>query len=175
MGSVYFKEVLLCMFSCQRKIIRNPLFLIVATVLLFYAAFSVNNTAIGQQAIDNANRTVSLNSDPENEAIVAIPTPSADDLSPETEQQQAGTKDKVLENSDESNDDNGARGQVEQAEIQKDKVSESDQTREDTQALPSENEENEEKEDNSDAREDENDSDQDESDDEDVPFVLPFP
>jgi hypothetical protein len=144
----------------------------VATVLLFYAAFSVNNTAIGQQAIDNANRTVSLNSAPENEAIVAIPTPSADDLSPETEQQQAGTKDKVLENSDESNDDNGARDKVEQAEIQKDKVSESDQTREDRQAQPSENEE---KEGNSDAREDENDSDQDESDDEDVPFVLPFP
>jgi hypothetical protein len=172
MGSVYFIAVLLCMFSCQRKIIRNPLFLIVATVLLFYAAFSVNNTAIGQQAIDNANRTVSLNSAPENEAIVAIPTPSADDLSPETEQQQAGTKDKVLENSDESNDDNSARGKVEQAEIQKDKVSESDQTTEDRQAQPSENEE---KEGNSDAREEENDSDQDESDDEDVPFVLPFP
>jgi hypothetical protein len=172
MGSVYFIAVLLCMFSCQRKIIRNPLFLIVATVLLFYAAFSVNNTAIGQQAIDNANRTVSLNSAPENEAIVAIPTPSADDLSPETEQQQAGTKEKVLENSDESNDDNGARDKVEQAEIQKDKVSESDQTREDRQAQPSENEE---KEGNSDAREEENDSDQDESDDEDVPFVLPFP
>jgi hypothetical protein len=172
MGSVYFIAVLLCMFSCQRKIIRNPLFLIVATVLLFYAAFSVNNTAIGQQAIDNANRTVSLNSAPENEAIVAIPTPSADDLSPETEQQQAGTKDKVLENSDESNDDNGARDKVEQAEIQKDKVSESDQTREDRQAQPSENEE---KKGNSDAREEENDSDQDESDDEDVPFVLPFP
>jgi hypothetical protein len=172
MGSVYFIAVLLCMFSCQRKIIRNPLFLIVATVLLFYAAFSVNNTAIGQQAIDNANRTVSLNSAPENEAIVAIPTPSADDLSPKTDQQQAGTKDKVLENSDESNDDNSARGKVEQAEIQKDKVSESDQTREDRQAQPSENEE---KEGNSDAREDQNDSDQDESDDEDVPFVLPFP
>jgi hypothetical protein len=173
MGSVYFIAVLLCMFSCQRKIIRNPLFLIVATVLLFYAAFSVNNTAIGQQAIDNANRTVSLNSAPENEAIVAIPTPSADDLSPETEQQQAGTKDKVLENSDESNDVyNSARGKVEQAEIQKDKVSERDQTTEDRQAQPSENEE---KEGNSDAREEENDSDQDESDDEDVPFVLPFP
>jgi hypothetical protein len=172
MGSVYFIAVLLCMFSCQRKIIRNPLFLIVATVLLFYAAFSVNNTAIGQQAIDNANRTLSLNSDPENEAIVAIPTPSADDLSPETEQQQAGTKDKVLENSDESNDDNSARGKVEQAEIQKDKVSESDQTTEDRQAQPSENEE---KEGNSDAREEENVSDQDESDDETVPFVLPFP
>jgi hypothetical protein len=173
MGSVYFIAVLLCMFSCQRKIIRNPLFLIVATVLLFYAAFSVNNTAIGQQAIDNANRTVSLNSAPENEAIVAIPTPSADDLSPETEQQQAGTKDKVLENSDESNDDNGARDKVEQAEIQKDKVSESDQTREDRQTQPSENEE---KEGNSDAREEENDIDDDESDDdEDVPFVLPFP
>ena len=78
-----------------------------------------------------------------------------------------------MENSDESNDDNGARGKVEQAEIQKDKVSESDQTREDTQAQPSENEE---KEDNSDAREEENDIDDDESDDdEDVPFVLPFP
>lgn len=175
MGSVYFIAVLLCMFSCQRKIIRNPLFLIVATVLLFYAAFSVNNTAIGQQAIDNANRTVSLNSAPENEAIVAIPTPSADDLSPETEQQ-AGTKEKVLENSDESNDDNSARDKVEQAEIQKDKVSESDQTREDSQAQPSENEENEEKEGNSDAREEENDIDDVESDDdEDVPFVLPFP
>ena len=173
MGSVYFIAVLLCMFSCQRKIIRNPLFLIVATVLLFYAAFSVNNTAIGQQAIDNANRTVSLKSAPENEAIVAIPTPSADDLSPETEQQQAGTKDKVLENSDESNDDNSARDKVEQAEIQKDKVSESDQTREDRQAQPSENEE---KEGNSDTREEENDIDDDESDDdEDVPFVLPFP
>ena len=142
-----------------------------ATVLLFYAAFSMNNTAIGQQAIDNANRTVSLNSDPENEAIVAIPTPSADDLSPETEQQ-AGTKEKVLENSDESNDDNGDRGKVEQAEIQKDKVSESDQTREDRQAQPSENEE---KEGNSGAREEENDNDDDESVDEDVPFVLPFP
>ena len=47
------------------------------TVLLFYSAFSVNNAAIGQQASDNANRTVSLNSAPENEAIVAIPTPSA--------------------------------------------------------------------------------------------------
>ena len=172
MGSVYFNAVLLCMFSCQRKIIRNPLFLIVATVLLFYAAFSVNNTAIGQQAIDNTNGTVSLNSDPENEAIVAIPTPSADDLSSETEQHQAGTKDKVLENSDESNDDNSARDKVEQAEIQKDKVSESDQTREDRQAQPSENEE---KEGNSDAREEENDIDDDESDDEDVPFVLPFP
>ena len=171
MGSVYFIAVLLVMFSCQRKIIRNPLFLIVATVLLFYAAFSVNNTAIGQQAIDNANRTVSLKSAPENEAIVAIPTPSADDLSPETEQQ-AGTKEKVLENSGESNDDNGALDKLEQTEIQKDKVSESDQTREDTQAQASENEE---KEGNSDAREDENDSDQDESDDEDVPFVLPFP
>jgi hypothetical protein len=173
MGSVYFIAVLLCMFSCQRKIIRNPLFLIVATVLLFYAAFSVNNTAIGQQAIDNANRTVSLNSAPENEAIVAIPTPSADDLSPETEQQQAGTKDKVLENSDESNDvDNSARGSVEQTEIQKDKVSESDQTREDRQTQPSENEE---KEDISDSPEEENDIDDDESDDQDVPFVLPFP
>jgi type IV secretory pathway VirB10-like protein len=174
MGSVYFIAVLLCMFSCQRKIIRNPLFLIVATVLLFYAAFSVNNTAIGQQAIDNANRTVSLNSAPENEAIVAIPTPSADDLSPETEQQQAGTnEDRGLENSDESNDDNRDRGKVEQAEIQKDKVSESDQTREDGQEQLSENEE---KEDNSDAREEENDIDDHESDDdEDVPFVLPFP
>jgi type IV secretory pathway VirB10-like protein len=174
MGSVYFIAVLLCMFSCQRKIIRNPLFLIVATVLLFYAAFSVNNTAIGQQAIDNANRTVSLNSAPENEAIVAIPTPSADDLSPETEQQQAGTKEKVLENSDESNDDdNGAHDKVEQAEIQKDKVSESDQTREDTQAQASEIEE---KEDNSNALEEENDiDDDDESNDEDIPFVLPFP
>lgn len=171
MGSVYFIAVLLCMFSCQRKIIRNPLFLIVATVLLFFAAFSVNNTALGQQAIDNANRTVSHNSAPENEAIVAIPTPSADDLSSETEQQ-AGTKEKVLENSDESNDDNSARDKVEQAKIQKDKVSESDQTREDTQAQPSENEE---KEDNSDAREEENDNDDDESDDETVPFVLPFP
>ena len=142
-----------------------------ATVLLFYAAFSMNNTAFGQQAIDNANRTGSLNSDPENEAIVAIPTPSADDLSPETEQQ-AGTKEKVLENSDESNDDNGDRGKVEQAEIQKDKVSESDQTREDRQAQPSENVE---KEGNSGAREEENDNDDDESVDEDVPFVLPFP
>lgn len=142
-----------------------------ATVLLFYAAFSVNDTAIGQQAIDNANRTVSVNSAPENEAIVALPTPSADDLSPETEQQ-AGTKEKVLENSVESNDDIGARGEVELAELQKDKAFESDQIREDRQAQPSENEE---KEGNADAREEENDNDDDESDDKDVPFVLPFP
>ena len=97
-----------------------------------------------------------------------------DDLSPETEQQ-AGTKEKVSENSDESNDDNGVLGKVDQAEIQKDEVSDSDQTREDGQEQPSENEE---KEDNSDAREEENDIDDDESDDdddEDVPFVLPFP
>jgi hypothetical protein len=171
MGSVYFIAVLLCMFSCQRKIIRNPLFLIMTTVLLFYAAFSVNNAAIAQQASDSANRTVSLNSADETEAIVAIPTPSVDDLSPETEQQ-AGTKEKVLENSDESNDDNGAHDKVDQAEIQKDKVSESVQTREDGQEQPSESEE---KEDNSDTREEENDNDDDESDDEDVPFVLPFP
>jgi hypothetical protein len=147
----------------------------VATVLLFYAAFSVNNVAIGQQTIGNANRTISLNSAPENEATVAIPTPSADDLSQETEQQQAGTnEDRVMENSDESNDDNGARGKLEQTEIQKDQVSESDQTREDTQAQPSQNEE---KEDNSDASEVENDNDDDDQsdDDKDVPFVLPFP
>jgi hypothetical protein len=165
------------MFACQRKIIRNPMFLILTTVLLFYAAFSVNNAATGQQASDNANAnsTVSHNSAPENEAIVAIPTPSSDDLSPETEQQ-AGTKEKVSENSDESNDDNGAHDKIDQAEIQKDKVSESDQTREDgqeqEQQQPSENEA---KEGNSDAREVENDNDDDESDDNDVPFVLPFP
>ena len=143
------------------------------TGLLFYAAFSVNNAAIGQQASDSANRTVSLNSAPENEAIVAIPTPSADDLIPETEQP-AGTKEKVSENSDESNDDNGVRGKVEQAVIQKDE-SDTDQTSEDGQEQLSENEE---KEDNSDAREEENDNDDDESEDddnEDVPFVLPFP
>lgn len=147
-----------------------------ATVLLCYAAFSGNNAAIGQQASDNTNRTVALNSAPENEAIVAIPTPSTDDLSLETEQQ-AGTKEKVSENSDETNhDDNGALGKVEQAIIQKDEVSDSDQTREDGQEQPSESEE---KEDNSDAREEENEKDDDASDDddddEDVPFVLPFP
>ena len=109
---------------------------------------------------------------PENEAIVAIPTPSADDLSPETEQQAGTNEDNVLENSDESNNDNSARGQVEQAEIQKDKVSESDQTREDRQAQPSENEE---KEGNSDAREDENDSDQDESDRRGRTFCIALP
>jgi hypothetical protein len=144
------------------------------TVFLFYAAFSVNNAAIGQQASDNANGTVSLNSAPENEAIVAIPTPSADDLSPETEQQ-AGTKEKVSENSDEINDDNRVRDKIKQAEIQKDEVSDSGQTREDGQEQPSENEE---KEGNSDTREEENDNDDDKSDDdddEDVPFVLPFP
>lgn len=133
----------------------------------------MNNTAIGQQATDNANRTVSLNPSPENEAVVAIPTPSAEDITPETGQQ-AGTKENVLENSDESND-NGARGKVEQAEIQQDKVSESDQTREDTQAQAPENEEIE---DNSDAVEEENDNDNDDDDDDDdadVPFVLPFP
>jgi len=173
MGSVYFISVLLGVFACQRKIIGNPLFLIMTTVLLFYAAFSVNNAASGQQASDNANTTASLNSAPENEAIVAIPTPSADDLGPET-QQQAGTKEKVLENSDESNYDNGAHDKVDQADIQIDKVSEGDQTRDDgqEQEQPSENEE---KGDNSDAPEDENENDDDESDDDDVPFVLPFP
>ena len=126
------------------------------TALLFCSGFSMNNATYGQLAIDNANRTVSLNPAPENEAIVAIPTLSAEDFSPETEQE-AGTKEKVLENSDESND-NGAPGKVEQAEIQKDKVSESDKTIEDRQTQASENEE---KEDNSDAREEENDNDND--------------
>ena len=53
-----------------------------------------------------------------------------------------------MENSDESND-NGPPGKVEQAEIQKDKVSESTQTSEDRQAQVSDDEE---KEDDSDAR-----------------------
>ena len=148
--------------------------------LLFYVGFSMNNATYGQQVVDNTNRTVSLAPAPENEAIVAIPAPSAEDFSPETEQK-AGTKEKVLENSDESSD-NGVRGNVEQAEIQKDKVSDgSDQTSEDTQAQVSEDEE---KEDNSDAREEVNDNDDDEGDngdngdegdDQDVPFELPFP
>lgn len=135
------------------------------TAMLFSAGFSINNAAYGQQVVDNANRTVSLNSAPENEVIVAIPAPSAEDFTPETEQQ-AGTKEKVLESSDESND-NAAGGKLEPAEIQTDKVSESDQTREDRPAQVSENEE---KEANSDAREEENNNDND-----DIPFVLPFP
>ena len=124
------------MFAYQRKIIRNQLFLITTIALLFYVGFSMNNATYGQQVVDNTNRTVSLDPAPENDAIVAIPVPSAEDFSPETEQQ-AGTKEKVLENLDESND-NGAPGKVEQAEIQKDKVSESDQTSEDRQAQVSE-------------------------------------
>jgi hypothetical protein len=133
------------------------------TALLFYVGFSINNATYGQLAINNANGTVSdLNLAPENEAIVAIPTPSAEDFIPETDQQ-VGTKEKVLENSDENN---GVGGKVEQAEIQKDKVSESDQTSEEGVAQVSESEE---KEDDSDAAEEENDNDND------VPFVLPFP
>lgn len=162
------------MFAYQRKIIRNPVFLIVTIGLLFYAGFSANNASYGQQFIDNTNRTVPLDPapSPQNDAIVAIPAPSVDDFSPETEQQ-AGTNENVLENSGQSND-NGAPGQVEQAEIQQDKVSESDQTSEDRQAQVSEDEEQE---DNSDVREvTENDNDNDnDNDDDDVPFELPFP
>ena len=159
------------MFAYQRKIIRNQLFLITTIALLFYVGFSLNNATYGQQVVDNANRTVSLDPFPENDAKVAIPTPSEEDFSPETEQQ-AGTKEKVLQNLDESND-NGAPGNVEQAEIQKDKVSISDQTSEDRQAQVSDDEE---KEDDSDARDDGNDNDNDnDNDDDDVPFELPFP
>jgi ABC-type antimicrobial peptide transport system permease subunit len=164
------------MFAYQQKIIRNQLFLITTIALLFHVGFSLNNATYGQQVVDNTNRTVSLDPAPENDAVVVIPAPSADDFSPETEQQ-AGTKEKVLENSDESND-NGAPGTVEQADIQKDKVSKSDQTTEDRQAQVSE--------DDSDAREDVNDNDNDnvndngnddddDDDDDDVPFDLPFP
>jgi hypothetical protein len=159
------------MFAYQRKIIRNQLFLITAIALLFYVGFSINNATYGQQVVDNTNRTVSLDPAPENDAIVAIPVPSAEDFSPGTEQQ-AGTKEKVLETLDESNDI-GPPGKVEQAETQKDKVSESTQTSEDRQAQVSDDEE---KEDDSDAREDviDNDNDND-NDDDDVPFELPFP
>jgi hypothetical protein len=164
------------MFAYQRKTIRNQLFLITTIALLFHVGFSLNNVTYGQQVVDNTNRTVSPDPAPENDAIVAIPAPSAEDLSPETEQQ-AGTKEKVLENSDESND-NGAAGTVEQADIQKDKVSENDQTNDERQAQVSE--------DDSDAREDVNDNDNDkgndndndsdnDNDDDDVPFDLPFP
>ena len=45
--------------------------------------------------------TVSLNTTPENDAIFAIPTLSAEDFIPQTEQQ-AGTQEKVLKNSDDS-------------------------------------------------------------------------
>ena len=121
------------MFAYQRKIIRNPLFLITTIALLFYVGFSMNNSTYGQQAIDNTNRTVSLDPAPDNDAIVAIPAPSVDDFSPETDQQ-AGTKEKELENSDESND-NGPPGKVEQADTQKDKVSENTQTSEDRHSL----------------------------------------
>ena len=157
------------MFAYQRKIIRNQLFLITTIALLFYVGFSINNATYGQQVVDNTNRTVSLDPAPENDAIVAIPVPSAEDFSPGTEQQ-AGTKEKVLEKLDESND-NGAPDKVEQAEIQKDKVSESDQTGEDRQAQVSDDEE---KEDDSNARDDVNVNDND-NDDDDVPFELPFP
>jgi hypothetical protein len=159
------------MFAYIRKIIRNQLFFITTIALLFYVGFSLNNATYGQQVVDNTNKTVSLDPAPENDAIVAIPAPSAEDFSPETEQQ-AGTKENLLENSDENND-NGAPGKVEQAEIQKDKVSKSDQTSEDRKVQVSEDEE---KEDNSDAREDMNDNDNDNNnDDDDVPFELPFP
>jgi hypothetical protein len=169
------------MFAYQRKIIRNQLFLITTIALLFHVGFSLNNATYGQQAVDNTNRTVSLDPAPENDAIVAIPVPSAEDFSPATEQQ-AGTKEKVLETLDESSD-NGARGKVEQAEIQKDKVSGIDQTSEERQAQVSDDEE---KEDDSDARDDVNDNDNvndnvndndndNDNDDDDVPFELPFP
>lgn len=159
--------MLLSIFAHQRKIIRNPLFLITTIGLLFYVGLSLNNATYGQQVVDNTNRTVSIDPPSENDAIVVIPTPSAEDISPETELQ-AGTNEKVLENSDESID-NGALGNVEQAEIQKDKVSENDQTSEDGQTQFPENEENE---DNSDAREEENDNDDVAND---IPFELPFP
>jgi cell division protein FtsB len=161
------------MFAYQRKIIRNQLFLITTIALLFHVGFSLNNATYGQQVVDNTNRTVSLDPAPENDAVVVIPAPSAGDFDPGTEQQ-AGTKEKVLENSDESND-NGAPDKEEQAEIQKDKVSETDQTSEDRQAQVSDDEE---KEDESDARADVNDNDKDndnDNDDGNVPFELPFP
>jgi hypothetical protein len=153
------------MFAYQRKIIRNQLFLITTIALLFHVGFSLNNITYGQHVVDTTNRTVSPDPAPENDAIVAIPAPSADDFSPETEQQ-TGTKEKVLENSD---------GTVERAEIQRDKVSESDQTSVDRQAQVSEDEK---KDDDSDARDDVNDNDaENDNDDEadDVPFELPFP
>jgi hypothetical protein len=165
--------VLLSVFAYQRKIIRNQLFLITTITLLFHVGFSLNNATYGQQVVDNTNRTASLDPAPENDASVAIPVPSAEDFSPGTEQP-AGTKEKVLENLDESND-NGAPDKVEQAEIQKDKASESDQTSEDKQAQVSDDEE---KEDDSDARDDVNDSGNDNDKDnnnDDVPFELPFP
>jgi hypothetical protein len=161
------------MFAYQRKIIRNQLFLITTIALLFHVGFSLNNATYGQQVVDNTNRTASLDPAPENDAIVVIPAPSAGDFGPGTEQQ-AGTKEKVLENSDESND-NGAPDKEEQAEIQKDKVSETDQTSEDRQAQVSDDKE---KEDESDARADVNDNDKDndnDNDDGNVPFELPFP
>jgi hypothetical protein len=161
------------MFAYQRKIIRNQLFLITTIALLFHVGFSLNNATYGQQVVDNTNRTISLDPAPENNAVVVIPAPSAGDFDPGTEQQ-AGTKEKVLENSDESND-NGAPDKEEQAEIQKDKVSETDQTSEDGQAQVSDDEE---KEDESDARADVNDNDKDndnENVDGNVPFELPFP
>jgi hypothetical protein len=157
------------MFAYQRKIIRNQLFLITTIALLFHVGFSLNNATYGQQVVDNTNRTVSLDPAPENDAVVVIPAPSAGDFGPGTEQQ-AGTKEKVLENSDESND-NGAPDKEGQAEIQKDKVSETDQNSEDRQAQVSDDEE---KEDDSDARADVNDNDND-NDDDNVPFELPFP
>jgi hypothetical protein len=164
--------VLLSMFAYQRKIIRNELFLIMTIVLLFHVGFSLNNVTYGQQVVDNTNRTVSPDPAPKNDAIVVVPAPSADDISPETEQQ-AGTKEKVLENLDESND-NGAPDKVEQAEIQKDKVSEIDKPSEDRQAQITDDEE---KEDESDARQDMNDNDNDNNNnnDNDIPFELPFP
>jgi hypothetical protein len=159
------------MFAYQRKILRNQLLLITTIALLFYVGFSINNATYGQQVVGNTNRTESLHPAPENDAIVAIPVPSAGDFSPATEQQ-AGTKENVLETLDESSD-NGARGKVEQAETQKDKVSDSDQTSEDRQAQVSDDEE---KEDDSNARDDVNDNDNDnDNDDNDVPFELPFP
>ena len=75
------------MFAYQRKIIRNSLFLNITTALLFYVGFSMNNAAFGQLAIDNTNMTVSRDAAPQNEAVVAIPSLSAEDFSPETEQQ----------------------------------------------------------------------------------------
>jgi hypothetical protein len=148
------------------------LFLITTIALLFHVGFSLNNAIYGQQVVDNTNRTASLDPAPENDANVAIPAPSKEDFSPETDQQ-AGTKEKVLQNLDESND-NEAPGKVNQAEIQKDKVSISDQTTEDRQAQVSDDEEKE------DARDDVNDNDVDndndnDNDNDDVPFELPFP
>jgi hypothetical protein len=168
--------VLLSMLAYQQKIIRNTLSIIATTGLLFYAGFSMNHAAYGQQFVDNTNRTGSLNTVPENEAPVAIPTPSTGDISPETDQK-AMTNEKVMESPGEINEDT-ARDNVEQAEIQNDELSESDQAGEDTQAQDSENEENE---DNSNALEpqtdnaDDEDDNEDNNEDNDVPFVLPFP